>query len=167
MALALILLLVASLAKICSLRWADARSIDEGEVRATIPMGAGCLLALHDKQIDHELRPLPPFATFRKWGIFMPVVSVNGAPWEKESSDILVTLVIRRLQVEICRLCEMLGEEFYTELIIRYGFLRLCSTAHTSSSTFAGLVQDALRSFVPFYMFTLINVAKVRSTSQA
>ena len=54
------------------------------------PWVQAVLLALHDKQIDHELRPLPPFATFRKWGVFMPVVSVNGAPWEKESSDILV-----------------------------------------------------------------------------
>ena len=56
------------------------------------PWVQAVLLALHDKQIDHELRPLPPLATFRKWGVFMPVVSVNGAPWEKESSDILVKL---------------------------------------------------------------------------
>ena len=31
------------------------------------PWVQAVLLALHDKQIDHELRSLPPFATFRKW----------------------------------------------------------------------------------------------------
>ena len=48
-------------------------------------------------------------------------------------------------------------------LIIPNGFFSgFARTAHTSSSTFTGLLQDALRSFIPFYMYTLINVAKVR-----
>jgi len=127
------------------------------------PWVQAVLLALHDKQTDHELRPLPPFATFRKWGVFMPVVSVNGAPWEKESSDILVTLgypPIASRDLQAVR-DAWRGVLHRVDHPLRFfsGFAR---TAHTSSSTFAGLVQDALRSFIPFYMFTLINVAKVR-----
>ena len=127
------------------------------------PWVQAVLLALHDKQFDHELRPLPPFATFRKWGVFMPVVSVNGGPWEKESSDILVKLGYPPIASEDLQAVRdaWRGVLHRVDHPLRFfsGFAR---TAHTSSSTFIGLLQDALRSFVPFYMFTLINVAKVR-----
>ena len=127
------------------------------------PWVQAVLLALHDKQIDHELRPLPPFATFRKWGVFMPVVSVNGAPWEKESSDILVKLGYPPIASQDLQAVRdaWRGVLHRVDHPLRFfsGFAR---TAHTSSSTFAGLLQDVLRSFIPFYMFTLINVAKVK-----
>ena len=127
------------------------------------PWVQAVLLALYDKQIDHELRPLPPLATFRKWGVFMPVVSVNGSPWEKESSEILVKLGYRAIASHDLQAVRdaWRGVMHRVDHPQRFfsGFAR---TAHTSSSTLTGLLQDAFRSFIPFYMFTLINVAKVR-----
>ena len=93
----------------------------------------------------------------------MPVVSVNGTPWEKESSEILVKLgywAIASHDLQAVR-DAWRGVMHRVDHPQRFfsGFAR---TAHTSSSTFTGLLQDALRSFIPFYIFTLINVAKVR-----
>ena len=55
----------------------------------------------------------------------------------------------------------MPSEEFYTELIIRYGFLRAARTAHVFIDV-RRVGSRCTSKLHPFYMFTLINVAKVR-----
>lgn len=47
------------------------------------------LLGLHEKGVAHTLTTAPPFSVFRKWGVMMPAASVDGAPWQLESADIL------------------------------------------------------------------------------
>lgn len=50
------------------------------------------MLGLHEKGIDYRTQKAQPFETFRQWGVLQPTVSIDGAPWENESSRILVRL---------------------------------------------------------------------------
>ena len=52
----------------------------------------GSLLALYDKKLDYDLYVRPPYDVFKKWGVYMPVVSLNEEPWEIESTEILIKL---------------------------------------------------------------------------
>ena len=56
------------------------------------PWVQAVLLALHEKGIDHALYQLPPLEAFKQWGVLMPAVSIDGEPWEIESTQILVKL---------------------------------------------------------------------------
>ena len=53
------------------------------------PWVQAVLLALHDKKIDHDVYQCPPFEVFKKLGVYMPAVSIDGNSWEIESSKIL------------------------------------------------------------------------------
>jgi glutathione S-transferase len=56
------------------------------------PWVQAVLLGLHEAGIAHRLTPLPPWDTFRTKGITMPAASLDGAPWQLESTDILESL---------------------------------------------------------------------------
>ena len=53
------------------------------------PWVQAVLLGLREKGIKHELLLLPPHAVLRKWGVLMPAVSIDGGPWEIDSTKIL------------------------------------------------------------------------------
>ena len=45
--------------------------------------------ALHDADVEHRVRQVPPFEAVKQWGVLMPAVSIDDGPWEIESSQIL------------------------------------------------------------------------------
>ena len=53
------------------------------------PWVQAVLLALFDKRVEHILYQSPPFEVFKKWGVYMPAISINDEPWEVESISIL------------------------------------------------------------------------------
>ena len=53
------------------------------------PWVQAVLLALFDKRVEHILYQSPPFEVFKKWGVYMPAISMNDEPWEVESMSIL------------------------------------------------------------------------------
>ena len=53
------------------------------------PWVQAVLLGLREKGIEPEIHLLPPLAVFRKWGILMPAVSIDGKPWQIDSIKIL------------------------------------------------------------------------------
>ena len=56
------------------------------------PWVQAVLLALYDKKIEHIISQRPPLEVFKTWGVYMPAVSINDAPWEIESTKILTRL---------------------------------------------------------------------------
>ena len=56
------------------------------------PWVQAVLLALHEQGIEHNVRQVPPFEALKQWGVLMPAVSIDGGPWQVESSQILVKL---------------------------------------------------------------------------
>ena len=59
------------------------------------PWVQAVLLALHEQGIEHNLRQVPPFEALKQWGVLMPAVSIDGGPWQVESSQILVKLGLK------------------------------------------------------------------------
>ena len=53
------------------------------------PWVQAVLLALFDKRVEHILYQNPPIEVFKKWGVYMPAISINDEPWEVESISIL------------------------------------------------------------------------------
>ena len=53
------------------------------------PWVQAVLLALFDKRVEHILYQNPPIEVFKKWGVYMPAISMNDEPWEVESMNIL------------------------------------------------------------------------------
>ena len=53
------------------------------------PWVQAVLLALFDKRVEHILYQSPPIEVFKKWGVYMPAISINDEPWEVESMSIL------------------------------------------------------------------------------
>ena len=56
----------------------------------SLSLGTAVLLALYDKELDYDLSVRPPYDVFKKWGVYMPAVSLNEEPWEIESTEILM-----------------------------------------------------------------------------
>ena len=64
-----------------------------------IAIHLGCnigLLALFDKRVEHILYQNPPIEVFKKWGVYMPAISINDEPWEVESMSILQNLIMKK-----------------------------------------------------------------------
>ena len=61
------------------------------------------LLALHERGIELHSSQVPPFEALKKWGVYMPTVSINDGPWEIESSQILVKLGLTPISEEDLR----------------------------------------------------------------
>ena len=48
------------------------------------PWVQAVLLALCDKELEYELYVRPPYEVFKKWGVYMPAVSLDDGPKEVE-----------------------------------------------------------------------------------
>ena len=126
------------------------------------PWVQAVLLALHEGGIEHSLRPLPPFETFERWGVFMPAVSIDGGPWEIESSQILVKLGLTPISDEDLQAVQAAWQRelHRADNPFRF-FAAFARVGDTSPSFFRRSRRNFLRSFIPFYMFTLINFVKL------
>jgi glutathione S-transferase len=125
------------------------------------PWVQAVLLTLHEKGIEHTLRQLPPLEAFRRWGVFMPAVSIDGAPWEIESTQILVKLGFDPISDEDLHSVQgaWQGVQHRTDNPLRF-FSAFAHAGDTSPSLYKRSMRNFLRSFIPFYMFLLISMYK-------
>ena len=56
------------------------------------PWVQAVLLGLHLKRIPHDVVTFPPLPVFLRYGVLMPVVSIDGGPWHHDSTRILEAL---------------------------------------------------------------------------
>ena len=126
------------------------------------PWVQAVLLGLHQKKVEYSLRSLPPLAAFRKWGVLMPAVSINGGPWEIESSKILVKLGFDPISEEDLEAIESTWQGVLHRLDNFPQFFRAFSLVnHRSTTGFRRSLVSFFFSFTAVYMFLLINFAKL------
>ena len=125
------------------------------------PWVQAVLLALHEKKIDKSERLIPPFDTLKQWGLLQPAVSIDGRPWEIESTRIItkfgfdpipdedLTSVRRAWQGVIHRA----DNPFHF-------FASFAHLADPSPSLVRRIAHRLLFGFIAFYMFVLLNFAK-------
>ena len=127
------------------------------------PWVQAVLLALHDKGIEHNLRQVPPLETLQKWGVLMPAISVNNGPWQIESSKILVELGYKQISDVDLQAVKGTWQGVLHRIDSPWQFFAAFARAGDSSpAAFKRTRRNFLRSFIPMYMFTLINVAKLK-----
>jgi hypothetical protein len=125
------------------------------------------LLALHDQGIEYDLLLRPPYKVFKKWGVYMPAISIDDGPWIIESTEILVKLGYKPILVEEINATNSAwqGVLHRTDKPFNF-FLAFARGGQISDSFLRDMVNNFLLSFVAFYMFTLINIGKRRLDQQ-
>ena len=120
------------------------------------------LLALHERGIEHSLRQVPPLETIKKWGVLMPAVSIDDEPWEIESSQILVKLGLEPIADEDLQAVQAAwqGVLHRPDNPFRF-FAAFARAGDRSPSLLKRSMRNFARSFIPLYMFTLINCVKL------
>ena len=127
------------------------------------PWVQAVLLGLHEKGIDYSLRSTPPIDVLKSSGVFMPMVSIDGGEWQGESSEILVKLgfePIAETDLQAVRGAWQ-GVLHRPDNPLRF-FVGFSRSGDKAPSLLTRTVRNYLRSFVPFYMFTLINFVKLK-----
>ena len=125
------------------------------------PWVQAVLLALYAKEVDYDLYVSPPYEVFKKWGVYMPAVSLNEEPWEIESTQILTKLGYIPILVDELKAANNAwqGVLHRTDNPFRF-FLNFARGGQISGSLMNDTVSNFLLSFVAFYMFMLINIGK-------
>ena len=125
------------------------------------PWVQAVLLALFDKRVEHILYQNPPIEVFKKWGVYMPAISINDEPWEVESMSILQKFDYEEISPDEL---EAANKAWQGVLHRPNNPLRFFSSfargGQTSGSILSNLKNNFLLSFVSLYMFTLINIGK-------
>ena len=126
------------------------------------PWVQAVLLALHDQGIEYDLFLRPPFKVFRKWGVYMPAISINDGPWEIESTEILIKLGYEPISIQEITAANSAwqGVLHRTDNPFTF-FLSFSRGGQVSKSFMSNTTSNFLLSFVAFYMFTLINIGKL------
>ena len=127
------------------------------------PWVQAVLLALCDKELEYELYVRPPYEVFKKWGVYMPVVSLDDGPWEIESTEILTKLGYKSILDDELKAANNAwqGVLHRTDNPFRF-FLHFARGGQISRSLVNNTISNFLLSFVAFYMFILINIGKWR-----
>jgi hypothetical protein len=127
------------------------------------PWVQAVLLALHDQRIEYDLLLRPPYEVFKKWGVYMPAISIDDGPWEIESTEILVKLGYKPILVEEINAANSAWQGVLHRTDNPFNFFLAFSRGGQVSKSFANnVINNFLLSFVAFYMFILINIGKVR-----
>ena len=127
------------------------------------PWVQAVLLALCDKELEYELYVRPPYEVFKKWGVYMPAVSLDDGPWEIESTEILTKLGYKPILDDELKAANnsWQGVLHRTDNPFRF-FLHFARGGQISKSLVNNTISNFLLSFVAFYMFMLINIGKWR-----
>ena len=127
------------------------------------PWVQAVLLALCDKELEYELYVRPPYEVFKKWGVYMPAVSIDDGPWEIESTEILTKLGYKPILDDELKAANNAwqGVLHRTDNPFRF-FLHFARGGQISRSLVNNTISNFLLSFVAFYMFMLINIGKWR-----
>ena len=126
------------------------------------PWVQAVLLGLREKGIEHEKHLLPPLAVFRKWGILMPAVSIDGKPWQIDSTKILENFDFDPISDKELRLVQNAWQSVLQRPRNPFrffaGFARIQNPEPTPFKRYASHFGF---SFICFYMFVLINFIKI------
>ncbi|MEM7077731.1 MAG: glutathione S-transferase N-terminal domain-containing protein [Pseudomonadota bacterium] len=119
------------------------------------------LLALHEQHIEYTLRSTPPLAVIKQWGVYMPAVSIDGGPWAIESADIVERLGFAALpeRDKDALRGAWRGVHHRPANPLRF-FAAFSRAGDRSDSLWRRARNNFLRSFIPFYMFTMITFFK-------
>ena len=127
------------------------------------PWVQAVLLALHDQRIEYDLLLRPPYEVFKKWGVYMPAISIDDGPWEIESTEILVKLGYKPILLEEINAANSAWQGVLHRTDNPFNFFLAFSRGGQVSKSFANnVINNFLLSFVAFYMFILINIGKVK-----
>jgi hypothetical protein len=127
------------------------------------PWVQAVLMALYDKELEYDLHIRPPYDVFKKWGVYMPAVSLDDGPWEIESTQILAKLDYKPILTDELKAANNAwqGVLHRTDNPFEF-FLHFARGGQISKSFVSNTVSNFLLSFVAFYMFMLINIGKWR-----
>ena len=126
------------------------------------PWVQAVLLTLYDKELEYDLYVRPPYKVFKKWGVYMPAVSLHEEPWEIESTQILTKLGYEPILADELKAANNAwqGVLHRTDNPFRF-FLNFARGGQISGSLINNSINNFLLSFVAFYMFILINIGKL------
>jgi len=131
------------------------------------PWVQAVLLGLYEKGLSHTLTTVPPFSVFRRTGILMPAASVDGRPWQLESTEILqqagFSPVSREDVVAVYDAWQGVRHRPDSAFRFWHGF-SLCRDPHPS--LLPRLRNHFLRSFATLYFYLLIRVMVLSGRGQ-
>ena len=121
------------------------------------PWVQAVLLALYDKELDYDLYIRPPYDVFKKWGVYMPAVSLNDGPWEIESTEVLTKLGYKPILPDELKAANNAwqGVLHRTDNPLKF-FLHFARGGQISGSLINNTVSNFLLSFVAF--LSLIHI---------
>ena len=127
------------------------------------PWVQAVLLTLHDKKIEHTLYRSPPLEIFKKWGVYMPAVSINDDKWEIESFRIIPKLGLEPISSNDLKSIQdtWLGVQHRPNNPMRF-FVAFSKAGDTTSSLMLRSTNNFILSFIACYMFLLINFVKFK-----
>ena len=126
------------------------------------PWVQAVLIGLTEKRIDWQLTSVPPLQTFFKWGVLMPVASLDAGSWKWESSNLLTDIGFEPVtETDLVAL-----RNAWRGVTYRSGnpieFLRSFAKAgDCSESILKRSLNNFLRSFIALYMLTLLTIVRV------
>ena len=126
------------------------------------PWVQAVLIGLTEKSIDWQLTSVPPLQTFFKWGVLMPVASLDAGSWKRESSNLLTDIGFEPVtETDLVALRNAWrGVTYRSENPIE--FLRSFAKAgDCSESILKRSLNNFLRSFIALYMLTLLTIVRV------
>ena len=126
------------------------------------PWVQAVLLGLREKGIEHEKHLLPPLAVFRKWGIFMPAVSIDGKPWQIDSTKILENFDFDPISDKELQHVQSAWQSVLQRPRNPFRFFASFARIQNPEPTpFKRYASHFGFSFICFYMFVLINFIKI------
>ncbi len=131
------------------------------------PWVQALMLGLHERGIAFTLTPLPTLGVLRRSGMMMPAASKNGGAWQLESADMLVEVGFDRIEAVDLKAVYGAWRGVHHRIDNPLRFFHAWSLAGYQHNTgLANLRDHFLRSFVPFYMLTLITLMRWRTRPQ-
>ena len=126
------------------------------------PWVQAVLMALYDKELEYDLHIRPPYDVFKKWGVYMPAVSLDDGPWEIDSTQILTKLGYKPILADELKAANNAWQGVLHRTDNPFKFFLLFARGGQISKSFVNnTVSNFLLSFVAFYMFILINIGKL------
>lgn len=126
------------------------------------PWVQAVLTGLTEKGIDWTLRSTPPLATFFKWGVLMPTMSIDNGPWQKESSELLVAIGFEPLSAEDQAAIQSAwqGVVYRPQNLMRF-LHSFAEAGDLSASLPVRSIRNMARGFIALYMMTLITIVRL------
>lgn len=104
------------------------------------------------------LTTAPPLSVFRKWGVMMPAVSINGSPWQLESTEILQQLGYETISQQDLNAIYDAWRGVTHRARNTTRFFRNASLSHDPHPSYLPrLCKQFLRSFAVLYFYFLLQ----------